>query len=93
MYDAASDEPISLQESPVSTDGQPGDPRASLPAAIEAVARGGDLEAILDGVLTAAANALHPAMGAICISDPDRPGLQVVAAHGWTTSAISRLGG
>jgi diguanylate cyclase (GGDEF)-like protein len=81
----------SVQESLVSTDGQPGDPRASLPAAIEAVAGGGDLEAILDGILTAASNALRPAIGAICISDPDRPGLQVVASRGMDASAISRL--
>ena len=91
VYDAASDEPISVQESLVSTDGQPGDPRASLPAAIEAVAGGGDLETILDGVLRVASNALRPTIGAICISDPDRPGLQVVASHGMDASAISRL--
>jgi diguanylate cyclase (GGDEF)-like protein len=75
----------------VSTDGQPGDPRASLPAAIKAVAGGGDLESILDAVLAVASGALRPAMGAVCISDPDRPGLQVVASHGMDASAISRL--
>ncbi len=91
MYDAASDEPISVQESLVSTDGQPGDPRASLPAAIAAVAGGGDLEAILDGVLAATAGVLLPAMGAICISDPDRPGLQLVASVGLDQEAVAHL--
>ena len=73
------------------TDGQPSDPRASLAAAIEAVAGRGDLEATLADVLAAAAAALRPAMGAIFLSDPDRPGLQLVATHGLDEAAIARL--
>ena len=66
----------------MSTDGQPSDPRTSLPGAIEAVAALGDLDAMLAGVLAAGATALRPDMGAIFISDPDRPGLQLAVAHG-----------
>jgi diguanylate cyclase (GGDEF) domain len=77
----------------VSTDGQSSDPRASLSRAIEAVAAGSDLEAMLDGVLAAAVAALHPAMGAIFVSDPDRPGLQIIAWHGMDQVAVDRLAG
>lgn len=74
----------------MSTDGQSSDPRSSLSGAIEAVARGGDLETALDGVLAAAA-ALRPAMAVIFISDPDRPGLQIIASHGIDEVAAARL--
>jgi len=77
----------------VSTDGQPSDPRTSLPAAVEAVATLGDLDAILAGVLAAGAVALRPAMGAVFISDPDRPGLQLAAAHGLDELSTARLAG
>ncbi len=77
----------------MSTDSQSSDPRISLPGAIEAVAGGGDLESVLEGVLAAGATALRPAIGAIFISDPDRPGLQLVAAHGLDDEAIARLTG
>lgn len=80
-----------MQEPTVSTDAQSSDPRTALPRAIEAVAAGGDLEATLDGLLGATVAALGPAMGAILISDPDRPGLQVVAVHGMDEEAIARL--
>ncbi|MEO8570345.1 MAG: GGDEF domain-containing protein [Chloroflexota bacterium] len=75
----------------MSTDGQTSDPRVSLPAAIEAVARGATLEESLDGVLAAAVASLGSAMGAILLSDPDRPGLQLVASHGMDEAALRRL--
>jgi len=74
----------------VSTDGQPSDPRIALSRAIEAVTNG-DLEAALDGLLSAADDALEPAVGAVLISDPDRPGLQVAAVHGMDDDAIAGL--
>ena len=77
----------------MSTDGQSSDPRTSLPGAIEAVAAGGELETILEGVLAAAAVALRPAMGAIFISDPDRPGLQLVATNDMDDISTARLAG
>jgi hypothetical protein len=77
----------------VSTDGQPSDPRTSLPGAIEALATGGELETVLERVLAAGVAALRPAMGAIFISDPDRPGLQLVASHGMDDGSIARLAG
>jgi diguanylate cyclase (GGDEF)-like protein len=79
-----------VQEASVSTDGQPSDPRFALSRAIEAVI-GGDLETALDGLLTAADDALHPAVGAVFISDPDRPGLQLAAVHGIDEPAAARL--
>jgi len=75
----------------VSTDRPPSDPRAALTGAIDAVARSASLEAALDGLLVAAADALRPAMAAILISDPDRPGLQLVVSHGMDEVAAARL--
>ena len=77
----------------MSTDGQTSDPRTSLPGAIGAVAAGSDLEAVLDGVLGAAVAALRPAMGAIFIADPDRPGLQIIVSHGMDAAASDGLAG
>jgi diguanylate cyclase (GGDEF)-like protein len=77
----------------VSTDPQPDDPRNVLPAAIEAVARGADLEAALDGVLAAATTALRPTMAAILISNPDRAELQLVASSGMDEAAAAALAG
>ena len=91
MYDAASDNLKCVQECFVSTDGQPSDPRASLAPAIEAVSAAGTLEAMLDGVLAAAVAGLAPSMGAIFVSDPDRPGLQLVASHGMDEGATAGL--
>ena len=91
MYDAASDNPKCVQECFVSTDGQTSDPRASLAPAIEAVSAAGTLEAMLDGVLAAAVSGLAPSMGAIFVSDPDRPGLQLVASHGMDQGATAAL--
>ena len=91
VYDAPSDHLKRVQECFVSTDGQTSDPRASLASAIEAVAGAGTLEAMLDGVLAAAVAGLAPAMGAIFVSDPDRPGLQLVASHGMDADADARL--
>ena len=91
MYDAPSDNLECVQECLVSTDGQTSDPRASLAAAIEAVSAAGTLEAMLDGVLAAAVAGLAPSMGAIFVSDPDRPGLQLVASHGMDQDATTAL--
>ena len=74
----------------MSTDGSTSDPLVSLITAIEAVAWSDDLEAALDGVLAAAAS-LRPAMAAILVQDPDRPGLQVVAARGFDDAAKAQL--
>ncbi len=75
----------------MSTDRSSSDPRAALAGAIDAVARSAGLEAALEGVLAAAADALRPTMGAVLISDPDRPGLQLVASHGMDEAAAARL--
>jgi len=75
----------------VSTDRPSSDPRAALTGAIDAVARSADLEAALDGVLAAASEALRPAIGAVLISDPDRPGLQLAASSGMDDAASARL--
>jgi diguanylate cyclase (GGDEF)-like protein len=75
----------------VSTDGQPIDPRASLVTASQAVAHGATLEAALDGVLAAAVESVRPTTGAIFVSDPDRPGLQLVASLGLDEAAIAQL--
>jgi diguanylate cyclase (GGDEF)-like protein len=73
----------------VSTDGSPSD-SATLIAAIEAVARTGDLEPALDGILEAVTS-LQPAMAAILVEDPDRPGLQVVASRGFDEAGREQL--
>lgn len=60
-------------------------------AAIEGVATAGDIETALDAIVTAAATALGATMGAILMQDPDRPGLQPVATHGFDEAAAARL--
>jgi diguanylate cyclase (GGDEF)-like protein len=75
----------------VSTDEPSRDPRASLIDAIDGVALGGDLETALDRVLSSALRALGSKMGAIFIQDPDRPGLQRVASHGFSETALAQL--
>ena len=74
----------------MSTHGSTSDPLAALITAIEAVATAADLERALDSVLAAAAS-LDPAMAAILVQDPDRPGLQVVASTGFDDAAMSQL--
>jgi diguanylate cyclase (GGDEF)-like protein len=74
----------------VSTDGSTTDPFAPLVDAIEAVATADDLEQALDGLLAATAG-LQPAMAAILVEDPDRPGLQVVASRGFDDAARDQL--
>jgi diguanylate cyclase (GGDEF)-like protein len=74
----------------VSTDGSTTDPLADLIAAIGTVAGAGDLEAALDGILAGAAS-LQPAMAAILVEDPDRPGLQVAASRGFDEAAREQL--
>jgi diguanylate cyclase (GGDEF)-like protein len=74
----------------VSTPGSTSDPLAALVAAIDAVATAGDLEPALEGVLAATAS-LGPAMAAILVQDPDRPGLQVVATTGFDGAAREQL--
>jgi diguanylate cyclase (GGDEF)-like protein len=91
VYDAAADDLVRVQEPLVPTDGPPTDPRASLAHAIEAVARGGDLDVVLRGVLATAADTLGATIGAVFVSDPDRPGLQLVATHGMDEIATARL--
>jgi diguanylate cyclase (GGDEF)-like protein len=76
----------------LSTDRPSSDPRAALTGAIDAVVRSAGLEPALDGVLAAAAEALRPSIGAILISNPDRPGLQLVASRGMDEAATARLG-
>lgn len=88
--DPAKGQMIVQQEPSVSTDGSTSDPLASLISAIDAVAAAGALEPALDGVLAAAAS-LRPAMAAILVQDPDRPGLQVVAARGFDDAAKAQL--
>jgi diguanylate cyclase (GGDEF)-like protein len=73
----------------VSTHGS-SDQFTALAAAIEAVALAGDLELALDRVLAATAG-LAPAMAAILVQDPDRPGLQVVATHGFDAASSDQL--
>jgi diguanylate cyclase (GGDEF)-like protein len=66
----------------VANDGPTRDPRMSLPLAIAAVAGTDDLDTALEAILGAADATLAPSMGAVVISDPDRAGLQLAAAHG-----------
>ena len=75
----------------MSTVGPSREPSASLIAAIHGIATAGDLETALDALLAAAVGALGPAMGAILVQDPDRPGLQPVATHGFDEAATGRL--
>lgn len=74
----------------MSTDGSTTDPFDPLVDAIEAVATADDLEQALDGLLTAT-EGLKPAMAAILVEDPDRPGLQVVASRGFDDAARDQL--
>jgi len=69
------------------------DPRASLAAAIAAVAAADDLDRALDAVLAAAEDALRPTMAAIFIADPDQAGsgLQLAASRGMDDAARERL--
>jgi diguanylate cyclase (GGDEF)-like protein len=75
----------------VSTVGPSRDPNRFLIGAIDGIAAAGDLETALGAVLTGAAAALGAAMGAILVQDPDRPGLQPVATHGFDEAATARL--
>src|SRR3954453_18981326 len=75
----------------VSTDIPSSDPRASLVRAIGSVARNGDLDTILAGLLAAANDALAPSMGAVFLQDPGRPGLPLVGAIGMDKAATTRL--
>ena len=95
MYDAGSTtlrrvDDKRPEEPSVSTDGSTTDPIAQLIAAIEVVAGAGDLETALDGIL-ATTTSLQPAMVAILVQDPDRPGLQVVASRGFDDAAREQL--
>ena len=62
-------------------DGPSRDPRSLLPAAIAAAAAGDDIDSSLQALLDAGVAALSPAAAAIFLSDPDRPGLTLAAAH------------
>ena len=83
--------PPRVQESPVPNDGATTDPRASLAAAIVALAAADDLDGSLDALLATAESVLHPAMAAIFISDPDRAGMQLIASRGMDEEARARL--
>jgi len=74
----------------VATDGSTGAAIASLINAIQAVAAADDLERALDAVLASAAG-MRPAMAAVVVQDPDRPGLQIFAAHGLDEAAKAQL--
>ena len=74
----------------MSADGSIRDPLAPLLAAIRAVATAEDLEPALEAVLDATSS-LDPAMGAILVQDPDRPGLQVAATRGFDDDAREQL--
>ena len=93
VYDAASDEPDRVQESPVSTDGpSQRPPRFARRARSRRSPRGGDLDAALDGILAAAVAASAPSMGAIFVSGSRPAGLQLVGvARAWTTRPTARL--
>ena len=91
VYDARPEECSSLQEPSVSTVESSPDPSVSLIAAIDGVAGAGNLETALDAVLSAAVAALGSTMGAILVQDPDRPGLQPVATHGFDAAAAAQL--
>lgn len=66
----------------MSSDAPSTDPRASLPAAIAAVAGATDLDTALAAILDAAATGLGSSFGAIFLADPDRPGLSLAASSG-----------
>ena len=66
----------------MSSDGPSLDPRSSLPAAIAAASATADLDAALQGILDAGVAGLRPSVAAIFLSNPDRPGLSLAAAHG-----------
>ena len=74
----------------MSTDGSTSDSLAPLAGLIEAVATAPDLEPALDAVLAAAAG-LNPAMAAVLVQDPDRPGLQVAASAGFDDASRAQL--
>jgi len=75
----------------LASDGPSRDPRSSLPAAIAAAASGGELDATLGEILAAGASTLGAAMGAVFLTDPDRPGLTLAAAHGLADDATAGL--
>jgi diguanylate cyclase (GGDEF)-like protein len=74
----------------VSTHGSSSESSDPLAFAVRAVATADDLESALDAVLEAASS-LGPAMAAILVQDPDRPGLQVAASRGFDAAAQERL--
>lgn len=69
------------------SDAPSSDPRIALTNAIADVATAPDLDAALAVLLGAAADVLHPAMGAVLIQDPDRAGLVVAASIGMDEAA------
>jgi diguanylate cyclase (GGDEF)-like protein len=80
-----------VQESNVSDDPLPSDPRASLVAAIAAVAEGADLDGALSGLLKVTETALGASMGAFLIADPDRATMVLAASAGMDEAADARL--
>ena len=72
-------------------DGPSREPIPALHAAIDAVATSFDLDAALSAVLEATVDAFDASMGAIFMSDPDRPALDLVASHGLEDAELARL--
>ena len=69
------------------------DQRASLSAAIAAVAAGGELDATAQSVLETAVTTLGASMGVLFLADPDRAGLTLVASVGLADrAAVERAG-
>jgi diguanylate cyclase (GGDEF)-like protein len=66
----------------VTLDGPSRDPRASLSAAIAAAAAADEPDRTLQRILGAAIDGVGATMGAVFLSDPDRPGLTLLASSG-----------
>jgi diguanylate cyclase (GGDEF)-like protein len=75
----------------VASDGQPSDPRASLPAATAAIRTAPDLDAALTALLAVAGKVLSPTMGAVFIADPDRVGIVLASTIGMDEAAEAQL--
>jgi len=75
----------------LTSDGPSSDPRPTLPAAIRAVATAADLDSALAALLDVGIRDLGAASGAIFLTDPDRPGLQLASSAGLDAAAEAAL--
>ena len=66
---------------------------SALTDAAAALARGTDLDAALDGILRAAADAVGAGLAAVYLRDPDRPTLQLASVVGMFADAVRSLEG